>query len=63
MEDDLDDSRDGILDDDPALDCILYQELNKEGRPPRPSGKNGCFGTVLLVLLPTIGLVCWYNFK
>jgi hypothetical protein len=34
------DEPNGLLDDDPALDCILYEEMNKEER--RPGGKGGC---------------------
>jgi len=45
MQDELDDS-DSLLDEDPALDFILYQELEKEGGKKGNSG--GCFSVVFL---------------
>ena len=51
MPDDFQDNH-GLLDDDPALDCILYEEMNKEGG--RPRGKGGCLGLLLILFLPTL---------
>jgi len=46
----------GILDDDPALDIILLNEMEKEHR--RPSGqKSGCAGVLLVFLVPTALLI------
>lgn len=45
---------DGLLDDDPALDCILFEEMSKEQRQPRNS--SGCLGVVIILLLPAVGL-------
>lgn len=42
MPDDFEDNR-GLIDDDPALDYILYEEMNKE------DGKGGCFGMILFL--------------
>lgn len=46
----------GLLDDDPALDYILYEEMQKDerGGGNRPKG-GGCLGLLLLILLP-VGL-------
>ncbi|MCK9263298.1 MAG: hypothetical protein RBR09_13480 [Desulfobulbaceae bacterium] len=46
----------GILDDDPALDIILLNEMEKEHR--RPSRQNsGCAGVLLLFLVPAALLI------
>lgn len=49
MQEELDDS-DSLLDEDPALDFILYQELEKDGGKKGNSG--GCFSVVLLAIFP-----------
>jgi hypothetical protein len=54
MSNDFEDNQ-GLLDDDPALDCILYEEMNKEDR--RPSGKGGCLSMMLILFLPTLYFV------
>ncbi len=41
---------DGLLDDDPALDYILYKEMKKENR--KNKSNKGCLGVVLILLLP-----------
>jgi len=48
MEDDLDDMK-GLLDDDPALDYILYEDMTQDHKD---QNKSGCLGLVLLFLLP-----------
>lgn len=41
-----------LFDDDDALDYILYEEANKE----TTDGGKGCFGVVLLLILPVAGM-------
>lgn len=41
------DEHDGLLDKDPALDFILYQELEKDGGQKKSNV--GCFSVVLLL--------------
>ncbi|MDO8946186.1 MAG: hypothetical protein Q7U88_03395 [Desulfocapsaceae bacterium] len=55
-----DDRPDNIFADDDALDFIIYEELEKEGRE-RKGGKGGCFGIVMLLLLPvaSVMLLIW----
>ena len=42
-----------IFDDDDALDCILYEEMDKhrQGNQNKP-GKAGCLGALSLLILP-----------
>jgi hypothetical protein len=54
MSDDFEDNQ-GLLDEDPALDCILYEEMNKEDG--RPSGKGGCLGLLIILFLPMLYFV------
>jgi len=55
MRDDLSEEHPGILDDDPALDIILLEEMDKEDR--KPPGQNGCcLGTLILLLMPACPL-------
>ncbi len=54
MSDDFQDNQ-GLIDDDPALDCILYEEMNRDGG--RPSGKGGCLGLMLILFLPMLNFV------
>lgn len=42
----------GLLDDDPALDCILFEEMRKE--QDKGGGKTGCFGGLLILVSPVI---------
>ncbi|MBU3946321.1 MAG: hypothetical protein KKB91_07150 [Proteobacteria bacterium] len=55
-----DDRPDNTFADDDALDFIIYEELEKEGRE-RKGGKGGCFGIVMLLLLPvaSVMLLIW----
>lgn len=46
----------GLLDDDPALDFILYNEMVKDEKRP-PKGKGGCLSLVLFVIAPFISLI------
>ncbi len=41
---------DGLLDNDPALDFVLYKEMEKDNR--KNKSKNGCLGVFLILLLP-----------
>ena len=49
MNDEHDEHND-LLDNDPALDFILYQEMEKQRSQPKAS--SGCFGIALLFILP-----------
>ena len=52
MDDDFFEEEDNLLDEDDALDCILYQEMEKE---TSKSSKNaGCLAS-LLVIVSAIG--------
>jgi hypothetical protein len=62
MTDDFDDydDYDGIIvDDDPALDYILFEEMTKEadGQPDRSN--SGCLGVVIVFLVPFASGVLW----
>lgn len=49
----MSDDYDGLLDDDPALDYILYEEMTKEEENQRPP--KGCLGVfIFLLLLPCV---------
>ncbi len=65
MGDDLEDGQyKGLIDNDPALDCLLYQEMSKESKRPSSSNNNkGCLGSVALIFLPVITALCWYGLK
>lgn len=52
MNDNQNDEYPGLLDDDPALDFILYKEMEKEDRQPPRKPNQGCLGLLLLVFLP-----------
>ncbi len=51
-----DDGNDNIFDKDDALDFIIYKKLEKQDRE-RKGGKGGCFGIVVLLLLPAASLM------
>jgi hypothetical protein len=57
MSDDLSEEHPGIIDDDPALDVILLDEMEKETRKT-PQQNGGCTGMLLLFLLPA-GLIVY----
>lgn len=44
----------GLLDNDPALDCILFEEMKKEGA--RPGNHSGCLGMAAFFVLPVAGV-------
>ena len=44
-----DDDFDGLLDDDPALDCLLFEKMEREVENNRGGG---CFSLVLFLLVP-----------
>jgi hypothetical protein len=50
----------GLLDDDPALDFVLYREMERENK--RPGSKSGCLAGVLLFILP-IGNLLYFLTK
>jgi hypothetical protein len=45
----------GLIDDDPALDYILYEEMKNE-EAKQPQNAKGCLGVFVLFLLPVSGL-------
>ncbi len=49
MNDDFDEEE-GLLDKDPALDFILYKNMEQENN--RLKSNSGCFGIALFLLLP-----------
>lgn len=50
------DDHHGLLDDDPALDYILYKEMVKDEKRSQ-KGKGGCLSLVLFVIAPFISLI------
>ena len=54
MEDDFEEME-NLMDDDPALDYILYDEMSREdgnGEDHNKAGGSGCFGILVLLLIP-----------
>jgi hypothetical protein len=51
-----DDGRGLIVDDDPALDFILYKEMTKDDQKQQ-GGRGGCLGIIVLLLLPVTSMV------
>ena len=49
MSDDFDENN-SLIDEDPALDFIIYQDMERENK--RPGGKSGCLAIVPLFILP-----------
>lgn len=47
---DNDDEYNGFLDEDPALDCILFEEIRKKDAPQ--SGRGGCLGMMVILSIP-----------
>ncbi len=47
----------GLLDDDPALDYILYEEMEKDQKSSK--GNGGCLGVLALLFLPCTSTVFW----
>jgi len=62
MEEKMSDEPHGLLDDDPALDYILYEEMQKDERDDgnRPKG-GGCLGLLFLITAPAGAL--FYGFS
>ena len=60
-----DEDYDGIIDDDPAMDLALLDEIEKEERQGgKGSGNGGCLGVLLLLAVPAallfaLGKVLW----
>lgn len=54
MSDDFSEEKDrgSLIDEDPALDFILYEEMVKDERQPPRRQRSGCLGLILLFLLP-----------
>jgi len=47
-----DDEHHNTFDDDPALDYIIYRELEKEIKHDGKGKGGGCLGLILLLILP-----------
>jgi|GEM_PF-1492542 len=54
MEDDFEEME-NLLDDDPALYYILYEDIERENRGGK--GGNGCLGVIVLLILPLAAVV------
>ncbi len=59
MDDDFEEHN-NLMDDDPALDYILYKDMTEEqkGTP----GQSGCFGVFVILLMPAAAcsyLIAW----
>lgn len=54
-------SRDGLIDDDPALDYILYETIQKKDKQNNNTRGNSCLGVILLFLLPA-SIVSYFLF-
>ena len=54
MEDDFE-NMDNLMDDDPALDYILYEDMDRGNRDGK--GGNGCLGVIVLLILPLSTIV------
>ncbi|OQX13630.1 MAG: hypothetical protein BWK76_15960 [Desulfobulbaceae bacterium A2] len=56
-------NHDNIFDKDDALDCVMFQEVGRQGQgqqhPLPPNGKGGCLGLLFVSLLvpTTLGYV------
>lgn len=46
----------GLLDEDPALDFILYKEMVKDEQQRRGKGTGGCLSLILLMIVPLGGV-------
>lgn len=49
-----------IVDDDPALDFILYEEMSKNDRKQK-GGQGGCLSVIVLFLLPVASMMLFYS--
>lgn len=47
---DNDDEYNGLFDDDPALDYILFEEMQKDNAQQK--GRGGCLGILVIFLIP-----------
>ncbi len=45
-----DEEYNGLFEDDPALDCILFEEMRKENA--QNEGRGGCLGILIIFLIP-----------
>jgi hypothetical protein len=45
---------DNLFDKDKALDLIMSEEV--DNKPQRISGKSGCLGLVVLLILPVVAM-------
>ena len=59
MTQDDDDGRGLIVEDGQGLDFILYEEMTKNEQKQK-GGRGGCFGMVVLLLLPVASMTVFY---
>ncbi len=45
------DDHDGLIDDDPALDCLLFEEMRRDNNQ---RSRGGCLGLLLTLLIPVL---------
>ena len=53
MDDDFEE-QDNLMDDDPALDYILYEDMTQE---ENKKTAGGCFGILLFFLIPCVSMI------
>ena len=51
----------GLLDDDPALDYILYKGITKEDNNFQGRGNGGCLSFVLFMHVPPVSLYVLFD--
>ena len=54
MEDDFEEMK-NLMDDDPALDYILYEDMERKGGQKG----GGCLGVIAILILPFASSVYW----
>jgi len=54
MEDDFEEME-NLMDDDPALDYILYEDMERKGGQKG----GGCLGVIAILILPFVSSVYW----
>ena len=52
MNDDFHNDEPGLIDDDPALDFIIYKEMEKEDKDSQGKINGGCLSLLLFLLVP-----------
>jgi hypothetical protein len=50
----------GLIDDDPALDCTLYNQMVKEDQRSKGRRQGGCLSLVLFILFPLFSFLLFF---